>query len=75
MWTDPGIKSGISVRGLIDLHFKKQKQKKAQTGSEWVVQFSPKILASEEKATTKFVYRCTGFSLDALVNHSVSVSM
>ena len=38
LWTDPGIKSGISVRELILPRTKnktKQKIKKAQTGNEW----------------------------------------
>ena len=42
MWTDPGIKSGISVRTLSPLQ--KKKKKKARAGNEF--------LALEEKAIT-----------------------
>ena len=45
---NPGIKSGISARDLISF---KKKKKKAQVGNEWS-NILPKILASEEKATT-----------------------
>ena len=45
MWTDPGLKSGISVRELISTL-------KEIAGGEWIVEHSPKILAREEKATT-----------------------
>ena len=50
LWTDPGIKSGISVRELISTPPKKKRKKKAKTGN--MVKHSPKLLASEEKATT-----------------------
>ena len=43
------LKSGISVSELISTL--KKKEKKSANG-EWIVQFSPKILAREEKATT-----------------------
>ena len=55
VWTDPGIKSGISVRGLI--YFSKEKKKKAQAGNEWS-NILLKILASEEKATTSPLRYC-----------------
>ena len=45
LWTDPGIKSEISVCDLIST------LKKAQAGNEWSNIF-PITLASEEKATT-----------------------
>ena len=44
LWTYPGLRSWISVRSLIST----QKTPKAQAGNE----HSPKILASEEKAST-----------------------
>ena len=47
LWTDPGSKSGISVRKLIST----SKKKKAQPGNEWLNTL-PKILTSKEKATT-----------------------
>ena len=46
LWTDPGLKSGISVRELIFT------LKKKSAGGEWIVEHSPKILAREEKTTT-----------------------
>ena len=46
-----GIKSGISVRELISTSPKKEKNK-SRAGGEWRVEHSPKILASEEKATS-----------------------
>ena len=46
LWPDPGIKSGISLRELIST----LKKKKGADG-EWMVEHSPKILASEEVAT------------------------
>ena len=46
-WAGPGIKSGISVRELIST----LKKKKAQAGNGWS-NILPKILASEENATT-----------------------
>ena len=50
LWTDPGIKSGISVPELIST-LKKRKKEAVQAGNEWSNIF-PQILASEEKATT-----------------------
>ena len=50
LWTDPGIKSGISVLELISIQKKRKKKKTA--GGELMVEHSPKILASEEKVTT-----------------------
>ena len=49
LWTDPGLKNGISVSDLI---FKKKKKKKikAQTGNE-LLNILLKILAREVKAT------------------------
>ena len=44
--TDLGLKSGLSVRELIST------LKKKYAGGEWMVEHSPEILASEEKATT-----------------------
>ena len=45
LWTDPGLKSGISVLELISAL-------KRSAGGEWIVEHFPKILAREEKATT-----------------------
>ena len=47
LWTAPSIKSRVSVRELI---FTLKKKKSA--GGEWMVEHSPEILTSEEKATT-----------------------
>ena len=49
LWTDPGTKSGISVRELFSTLRQKKKKKKRRRG---MFEHSPKILASEEKATT-----------------------
>ena len=49
LWTDPGLRSGISVRELISTL--KKKLKKAQAGNE-LSNILPKILAREEKAST-----------------------
>ena len=46
LWTNPGVKSGISVRKLIST------EKEKSAGREWIVERSPKILAHEEKAST-----------------------
>ena len=35
LWTDPGIKNGISVRELISALKKKKKEEEAQAGNEW----------------------------------------
>ena len=43
LWTNPGIKSGISASYP---HLK-------SAGGEWIVEHSPRILAREEKATTR----------------------
>ena len=48
LWTDSGIKSEICVRELISTS---EKKAKAQAGNKWS-NILPKILASEEKATT-----------------------
>ena len=48
LWTDPGLKSGISVHELISTL---KKKKKAQIGNE-LFNILPKILTHEEKATT-----------------------
>ena len=59
MWTDPGLKSGISVHELISTL-------KKSAGGELIVEPSPKILASEEKATIlKFLFS------DLLTNNAV----
>ena len=47
LWTDPGLKSGISVREQIST----KKKKKKSTGRESIVEHSPKILTCKEKAT------------------------
>ena len=60
LWTDPGLKSGISVRELIwtsnkqtNKQTKKTKKKKKKTArGEWLIELSPQILASEERAAT-----------------------
>ena len=46
LWTDPGTKSGISVRELFSTLRQKKKKKKRRRG---MFEHSPKILASEEK--------------------------
>ena len=46
LWTDPGPKSGISVREL------NSNEKKKKAGGKWIVEHSPKIFAREEKAIT-----------------------
>ena len=43
-----GIRNGISVWELIPT----SKKEKAGAGGEWMVEHSPQILVSEEKATT-----------------------
>ena len=48
VWTDPGVKSGISVRDLIST----KKKTKKTAGGERIVEDSPIMLAHEEKATT-----------------------
>ena len=64
LWTDPGIKSGISVHELIPTL---EKKKTAQVGNK-MVQHSPKILTSEEKATTTVCERVhTSLSLSLSV--------
>ena len=47
LWTDPGLKSGISLRELIST------SKKKNAGGEWIVEHSPKFLAREEKKKKK----------------------
>ena len=46
LWTDPGIKSGISVGELISTS---KKKKKAQAGNEWS-NILPKSSRAEEKS-------------------------
>ena len=48
LWIDPGLKSGISARVLISAE--KKKKRKEGAGEEWMVEHSPKILASGEEA-------------------------
>ena len=48
LWTDPGLKSGISVRELIST----LKKKKKNAGEDRMVEHYPEILANEQKATT-----------------------
>ena len=48
LWTDPGLKSGMTVR--TNLNFNKEKEKKKSAGGEWIVEHSPQILAREEKS-------------------------
>ena len=43
LWTDPGLKSEISLRKLIST------LKKKSAGREWIVKHSPKILTHEKK--------------------------
>ena len=50
LWTDPGLKSGISVHELISTSKKKKKRRKECAGEEKIVEHSAKILAREEKA-------------------------
>ena len=47
LWTDLGIKSGISVRELIST---KKKQTNKKTRRRVIVEHSPKILAARKKA-------------------------
>ena len=49
LWTDPGVKSGITVRELIST-YKKKKKKKAQADDRRTF---PQNAGSEEKATTQ----------------------
>ena len=49
--TDPGKKSGISVREIISNSKKKQKK---TSGGEWMVEHSPKIPASEQPLSQLF---------------------
>ena len=50
LWTDPGLKNGISVRELISTLKKKKKKKKHRRGINcWTIS---QILACKEKATT-----------------------
>ena len=49
MWTDPSIKSGMSVRELI---FTLTTTTINNTGGESMVEHSPRIMASKEKATS-----------------------
>ena len=54
LWINPGIKNGISVRELISTKKKKkERKKKERRQGVSMVEHSPKILASEEKATIK----------------------
>ena len=46
LWTDPSVDSGIRVRELIS---SKKTNKQTNSGGEWMVEHSPKILASEKK--------------------------
>ena len=52
LWTDPGLMSGISVRELISTL---NNFFLTSAGGELMVKHSPKILASEEKATTTII--------------------
>ena len=56
LWTDPGIKSGISKRELISTlnnnNNNNKKKKKAQAGTEWS-NVRPNFFASENKDTTR----------------------
>ena len=50
LWTDHGIKSGISVRELISTKKNKNKKHEKRSGGEWIVEHFPKIFARKEKA-------------------------
>ena len=62
LWTDSGIKSGINVREQISTSEKqnknttkpkeRKKKKKKSAGGEWMMEHSPSILSSEDKATS-----------------------
>ena len=52
MWSDPGLKSGISVHKLISTL-----KKKKSAGGDLLVKHSPKILTREEKATTTTIWK------------------
>ena len=55
-WTDPCIKSGISLGKLISTSKKRERGKKARAGNEWSnILLAPRILPSEENATTTLV--------------------
>ena len=56
LWTDPDLKSGISVRELIST----LKKKKKNAGGDLIVENSPKILTREEKATKIQLPEMTG---------------
>ena len=49
LWTDPYLKSGITLRELISTSKKEEEKKSA--GGEWIIEHFPQILAREEKAT------------------------
>ena len=66
LWTDPGIKSGISVRELISTQ-----KKKKNAGGKWTVEQSPKILPSEAKATT--ILECCTYPLMYLNWYCISI--
>ena len=46
LWTDPGLKSGISKHELMST------LKTKGTGREWMVKHYPKVLTNKEKSTT-----------------------
>ena len=55
LWTDPGLKSGISVHKLISTLQQTNKQKterKKGTGKEWIVNHSPKYLHVRKKSSS-----------------------
>ena len=55
LWTDPGIKSGISVRKLIST-LKEKKREKRQVGNEWLnilPKFSQARIKHHHQITTK----------------------
>ena len=60
LWTDPGLKSKISVCDLISTS-----KKKKITGREWIVEHSPKIFTREKKPP--LLVRTKGF--DHLSGH------
>ena len=52
LWTDPGLRSGISVHKLIYTL-----KKKKSAGGDLLVKHSPQILTREEKATTTTIWK------------------
>ena len=61
LWTDPGLKSGISVHELISTL-----KKKKSTGGEWIVKHFPKILTRDERATIRTCFLSSLFLMSLI---------